>query len=278
MSLTHLLVIVCYSTAEYAAPVWERSAYAHLLNLELNQACRAITGCLRPTNVKNLYLLTGITPPEIRRSVCARVERTKQVERETHSMFGHTPARRRLKSRIQIQNPFLTAQSTQIKSVISVPIKDFIHHYPRALFNDIPRVGAHFYDIPGSRRTFTTYPGRDALLRHTRVVKSRISFLTSVQPVHFPAKVVRVNEWKRRLEEKAHAGLVNLYEDLAMGHDSPWLNWRCLNRLRTGYTCSKEQRKKWGYFNGNTTCECGLATENTSHMLQCTLLAPWTTF
>ena len=119
----------------------------------------------------------------------ARVERTKQVERETHSLFGHTPARRRL--------------------------------------------------------------------------KSRRSFLTSVQPVHFPAKVVRVNEWKRRLEEKAHAGLVNLYEDLATGHDIPWLNWRCLNRLRTGYTCSKEQRKKWGYFNGDTTCECGLATENT---------------
>ena len=63
----------------------------------------------------------------------------------------------------RIQNPFLTAQSTQIKSVISVPIKDFIHHYPRALFNDIPRVGAHFYDIPGSGRTFTTYPGRDAV-------------------------------------------------------------------------------------------------------------------
>ena len=31
-----------------------------------------------------------------------------------------------------------------------MPIKDFIHHYPRALFNDIPRVGAHFYDIPNS--------------------------------------------------------------------------------------------------------------------------------
>ena len=62
-----------------------------------------------------------------------------------------------------IQNPFLTAQSTQIKSVISVPIKDFIHHYPRALFNDIPRVGTHFYDIPGSGRTFTTYPGQGAV-------------------------------------------------------------------------------------------------------------------
>ena len=41
-----------------------------------------------------------------------------------------------------------------------MPIKDFIHHYPRALFNDIPRVGAHFYDIPGSGRTLTTYPGQ----------------------------------------------------------------------------------------------------------------------
>ena len=65
--------------------------------------------------------------------------------------------------RYQIQNPFLTAQSTQIKSVISVPIKDFIHHYPRALFNDIPRVGTHFNDIPGSGRTFTTYLGRGAV-------------------------------------------------------------------------------------------------------------------
>ena len=47
----------------------------------------------------------------------------------------------------EIQNPFLTAQSTQIKSVISVPIKDFIHHYPRALFNDIPRVIKNHYLI-----------------------------------------------------------------------------------------------------------------------------------
>ena len=81
---------LCYSTAEYAAPVWERSAHAHLLSPELNQACRAITGCLKPTNVDNLYLLAGISPPEIRRSLCARVEITKQVERETHSLFGHS--------------------------------------------------------------------------------------------------------------------------------------------------------------------------------------------
>ena len=82
----------------------------------------------------------------------------------------------------QIQNLFLPAQSTQNKSVISVPIKDCIHHYPRAQFNDIPgsartfttypgrhallgltRVGAQFNDIPGSARTFTTYPGHKKL-------------------------------------------------------------------------------------------------------------------
>ena len=57
----------------------------------------------------------------------------------------------------KIQNLFLTAQSTQIQSVISVPIKDFIHHYPRALFNDIHRAGTYCYDIPGSGNSLTTY-------------------------------------------------------------------------------------------------------------------------
>ena len=107
--------------------------------------------------------------------------------------------------------------------------------------------------------------------KKTSKVEKKLPYKCSTSSL--PIKSFRANEWKRRLEEKAHAGLVYLYEDLATWHDSPWLNWRCLNRLRTGYTCSKEQRKKWGYFNGDTACECGLATENTSHMLQCTLLA-----
>ena len=66
---------------------------------ELNKACRAITVCLKPTYVKNLYLLTGIAPPDIRRYVCARMEQTKQMEQEANSLFGHIPARSRMKSR-----------------------------------------------------------------------------------------------------------------------------------------------------------------------------------
>ena len=81
---------LCYFTVEYAAPVWERSAYAHLLNPELNLACRAITGCLKPTNVENLYLLAGIAPPEIRRSVCAKVEKKTSRERNPLPIWAHT--------------------------------------------------------------------------------------------------------------------------------------------------------------------------------------------
>ena len=80
---------LCYSTAEYAAPVWARSSHANKLNPVLNQSCRSITGCLKPTNVEDLYLIAGIAPPDIRREVCARVERTKQTKDERHSLFGH---------------------------------------------------------------------------------------------------------------------------------------------------------------------------------------------
>ena len=50
---------------------------------------RHITGYLKPTYVENMYFLVGIVPPDIRRDVCARMERNKQMEQETHSLFGH---------------------------------------------------------------------------------------------------------------------------------------------------------------------------------------------
>ena len=97
-TITTTVLALCYSIAEYAAPVWARSTYADILDPELNKAFQAITGCLKPTYVEDLYLLTGIAPPDIRRNVYARMERTKQKEQETHSLFGHIPARSCLKS------------------------------------------------------------------------------------------------------------------------------------------------------------------------------------
>ena len=56
-----------YSTAEYCAPVWCRSAYTRLIDSVLNDALRIITGCLRPTPTDHLPVLSGIQPAELRR-------------------------------------------------------------------------------------------------------------------------------------------------------------------------------------------------------------------
>ena len=85
-----------------------------------------------------------------------------------------------------------------------------------------------------------------------RRLKSRNCCLHSVKPANFPHKVIKCSEWLRRTNKRAHRTSVKLDESLARGHDSPWTTWRCLNRLRTGYTCSKEQRKKWQYFEMET--------------------------
>ena len=68
--------------------MWERSAHAHKVDPVLNDACRAITGCLQPTNVENLYLLAGIAPPAVRRSVTAQREREKQVNDNRHPLHS----------------------------------------------------------------------------------------------------------------------------------------------------------------------------------------------
>ena len=98
-------------------------------------------------------------------------------------------------------------------------------------------------------------------------------FLHSVEPADFPPEMIRGSAWLRRLQAIPHRATVTLDESLAKGFDKPWATWRCLNRVRTGFTCSKEQRQRWWYYEGDSTCECGLATENTAHMMQCTLLA-----
>ena len=56
-----------YSTAEYCAPVWCRSAYSRLIDSVLNDALRIVNGCLRPTPTDHLRVLSGIQPAELRR-------------------------------------------------------------------------------------------------------------------------------------------------------------------------------------------------------------------
>ena len=55
-----------YSTAEYCAPVWCRSAHTRLIDSVLNDALRVVTGCLPPTPTDYLPILAGIQPAELR--------------------------------------------------------------------------------------------------------------------------------------------------------------------------------------------------------------------
>lgn len=90
---------LCFSTAEYAAPVWRNSAHTRQVDIALNETGRIITGCLRPTPVDKIYHLAGIAPPDVRRRTAAEVEKRKQENDPRHPMFGSETPTPRLKSR-----------------------------------------------------------------------------------------------------------------------------------------------------------------------------------
>lgn len=88
-----------FSAAEYASPVWSRSAHTQLVDTALNDTCRIITGCLKPTPVGKLYPLAGIAPPDVRRDVASSLERAKKGNDPRHPLHFHVPVPQRLKSR-----------------------------------------------------------------------------------------------------------------------------------------------------------------------------------
>ena len=90
---------LCYLTAEYACSMWSRSAHVKKINPMLNESCRCIRGCFKPTNINSLYILSRIFPPDIWREVASRKERTVQVADPRHSLYSQFPACSRLKSR-----------------------------------------------------------------------------------------------------------------------------------------------------------------------------------
>ena len=100
---------VCYSTAEYCAAVWARSAHAPKVNPELHRACRTITGTLKATPLPALHRLSGIPPPDVRREVISKQERDRQTSDPRHPLHDHVPAPRRLVSR----RSFMTVDGLQ---------------------------------------------------------------------------------------------------------------------------------------------------------------------
>ena len=88
-----------YSAAEYSSAVWARSCHASKVDPELNNACRIVTGQLRPTPLALLYRTAGIAPPEIRRQIQASTQKHKQENDHRQPLFDHNYPASRLKSR-----------------------------------------------------------------------------------------------------------------------------------------------------------------------------------
>ena len=186
---------LCYSAADYACPVWSRSAYAHRLDPALNDSCHIITGCLKSTNTNCLYLLAGIAPPDIRREVASRRKRQKARHDPSHMLYRSEAVNQRLKSR-----------------------KSFLHNTP---------------------------------------------------PLNMPSEEMRIEQWKNRLRECPLKPDFNIEpaKVLAPGHQVPWKDWRCLNRLRTGTVKTRSTLAKWKFHNGPTLCKCGTADDTAAHLL-----------
>ncbi|CAG9134999.1 unnamed protein product [Plutella xylostella] len=83
----------------FTASVWNNSAHAGKVDTALNETCRLVTGCLKPTPTDKLYLLAGIAPPAVRRQAAAAKERWKQLNDLRNPLYGHVPVQQRLKSR-----------------------------------------------------------------------------------------------------------------------------------------------------------------------------------
>ena len=59
---------LCYSVAEYACPVWNRSSHAGKVDTCLNDSMRTISGVLKSTPRAWLPVMSGIAPRHIRRA------------------------------------------------------------------------------------------------------------------------------------------------------------------------------------------------------------------
>lgn len=90
-----------YSVAEYCAPVWFQSSHTNLIDTQLNETMRVISGTLKPTPVPWLCVLSNIAPPHLRREQAFQNEVRKVLSNPNLPIHQDVddPPPNRLKSR-----------------------------------------------------------------------------------------------------------------------------------------------------------------------------------
>ena len=127
---------LCFSAAEYAPPVWSRSSHASAIQPVLIAACRAISGCLIPKRVDDLYILVVRNPPRISEgpshpSLRNTNKKHKQENDPLHPLYEQDPARKRLQSRHSFLHSVepLEGSARTRRLIISSPAISRKHHY-----------------------------------------------------------------------------------------------------------------------------------------------------
>ena len=81
---------LCYSVAEYCAPVWMNSADTYLVDVHLHNTMRIITGAVRCTRTDWLPVLSNIAPADIRKEVATAtmILTSKCLTEGAHRLLG----------------------------------------------------------------------------------------------------------------------------------------------------------------------------------------------
>ena len=99
---------LCYSVAEYCAPVWTRSSHTNRIDVQLRESMRTISGCLKSTPIQWLPTMCAIAPPHIRREEASQrtMQRIKTMPDNIplRQVTNNAPATTRLKSRKPFYN------------------------------------------------------------------------------------------------------------------------------------------------------------------------------
>ena len=109
-TLSTAALSLIYSTAEYCAPAWCRSAHTSRIDSVLNDALRIATRCLRSTPTDNLPVLSGTQPAELCRQEATLFLANCSSSDPGHILHGQvTEPLTASKERLKFRRPFVPA-------------------------------------------------------------------------------------------------------------------------------------------------------------------------